>query len=65
MRFRCLITYRSARSKAVSSWQSHGRGRDHASIAADMISELRRKQRRVLTIISVMVYDRDAAAYES
>ncbi len=60
-RFQCIITYRTSRSQEVSSWKSLGRGEDHIAVAADMIARLRRRQRRRLTIIGVMVHDRDAA----
>jgi hypothetical protein len=60
-RFQCIITYRTARSQAVSSWKSEGRGEDHVAVAAEMIARLRKRQRRALKIVGVMVHERNAA----
>jgi hypothetical protein len=65
MRFKCIITYRSSRRSGVSSWKGEARGSDHVAIAADMIAQLRKRQRRPITIIGVLVHDRDAAAQPS
>ena len=62
MRFNCIITFRSARSKVISTWKTEARGPDHSTVAADMIAQLKKRQRRPLTIVGVMIYDRDAAA---
>jgi len=58
MRFKCVITFRTKRSQAVSIWKSQGRGRDHITFANDMIAVLRRSQKRPLRIIGVLVHDR-------
>jgi hypothetical protein len=42
--------------------EASGQGADHVAIAASMIERLRKRQRRRLTIIGVMVHDKDAAA---
>jgi hypothetical protein len=60
-RFQCIITYRTARSQAVSSWKAEGRGEDHIAVAADMVAKLRRRQRRALKIVGIMVHERGAA----
>ena len=61
MRLKCIITYRTSRGSSVSSWRTEGLGTNHVSIAADMIAQLRKRQRRRVTVIGVMVHDRDAA----
>jgi CO dehydrogenase/acetyl-CoA synthase epsilon subunit len=60
MRFNCVITFRSARSTTISTWKSKVQGKDHSTVAADMIAQLRKRQRRPLVIVGVTVYDRDA-----
>ncbi|OGA06197.1 MAG: hypothetical protein A3D95_08850 [Betaproteobacteria bacterium RIFCSPHIGHO2_12_FULL_69_13] len=62
MRAQCIITYQSSRGSRISTWKARAQGADHAAIAANMIERLRRRQRRRLTIIGVMVHDKDAAA---
>jgi CO dehydrogenase/acetyl-CoA synthase epsilon subunit len=60
MRFNCIITFRSTRSNTISNWKSKVQGTDHSSVAAYMIAQLRKRQRRPLVIVGVTVYDRDA-----
>jgi len=62
MNAQCIITYQSSRGSKISSWKASARGTDHASIAADMIDKLRRRQKRRVTIIGVLVHDKVAAA---
>ena len=62
MNAQCIITYQSSRSSKISTWKASARGPDHVAIAANMIEKLRRRQRRRVTIIGVLVHDRDAAA---
>jgi hypothetical protein len=62
MRAKCIITFKSSRNSAVSSWNTILRGKDHLSIAKDAIDALKRRQRRKVNIIGLMVYDRDAAS---
>lgn len=61
MRLKALITYKSSRAREVSVFKTQGRGEDHASFAADAIAQLKKRQRRQLTIVAVMVHDPDAA----
>ena len=61
MRFNCIITFRNSRNKEISNWKTEARGADHLTVAEDMIARLRKRQRRRVTIVGVMVYDRDAA----
>jgi len=62
MKAQCIITYQSSRGSKISSWKASAQGADHAAIAADMIEQLRKRQRRRVTIIGVLVHDKDAAA---
>ena len=62
MKAQCIITYQSSRASKISSWKTYAWGADHAAIAAHMIGRLRKRQRRRVTIIGVMVHDKDAAA---
>lgn len=55
MRLNCIITYRSERSKTISTWKTEAHGPDHGSVAADVIARLKKRQRRPLTIVGVMV----------
>lgn len=61
MRLKAVITYKSSRAREVSVFKTQGRGDDHLSFAADAIAQLKRRQRRQLTIVAVMVHDPDAA----
>ena len=61
MRFKCIITFRSSRNKEISTWKAETRGPDHITVAADMIAQLRKRQQRRLTIVGVLVHNRDAA----
>jgi hypothetical protein len=62
MRLKAVITYKSSRAREVSVFKTQGRAEDHVAFAADAIAQLRKRQRRQLTIVSVMVHDPDAAA---
>jgi hypothetical protein len=62
MKAQCIITYQSSRSSKISTWKANARGADHVAIAAHMIERLRKRQRRRVTIIGVLVHDKDAAA---
>ena len=61
MRLKAVITYKSSRAREVSVFKTQGRGEDHLSFAADAIAQLKKRQRRQLTIVAVMVHDPDAA----
>lgn len=62
MRLKAVITYKSSRAREVSVFKTQGRGEDHVSFAADAIAQLKKRQRRQLTIVAVMVHDPDAAS---
>lgn len=55
MRFRCIVSYRTARAKSISTWRTSLRGPDIVSVTADLIAKLRRRQRRVLTVVGIYV----------
>lgn len=61
MRLKAVITYKSSRAREVSVFKTQGRAEDHVAFAADAIAQLRKRQRRQLTIVAVMVHDPDAA----
>lgn len=61
MRLKAVITYKSSRAREVSVFKTQGRAEDHVQFAADAIAQLKKRQRRQLTIVAVMVHDPDAA----
>lgn len=56
MRLKAIITYKTSRSREVSIWKTQGHSEDHASFAAEAIAELKKRQRRQLTVVAVMVH---------
>jgi len=62
MRLKCIITFRTSRSREVSSWRAKGHGEDHLSFAAEKISQLKKRQRRRITLVGILVHDPEAAA---
>jgi hypothetical protein len=61
MRLKAVITYKSSRAREVSVFKTQGRAGDHLAFAADAIAQLKKRQRRQLTIVAIMVHDPDAA----
>ena len=55
MRFRCIVSYRTARGKNVSTWRTSIQGQDLVSVTADVIARLKRRQRRPLTVVGIYV----------
>jgi hypothetical protein len=55
MRFRCIVSYRSTRSKSLSTWRTSAQGTDVVSVTADIIEKLKRRQRRSLTVVGIYV----------
>ncbi len=55
MRFRCILSYRSERSKSISTWRTSVQGADFVSVTADVINKLKRRQRRPLTVVGIYV----------
>ena len=62
MRLKAIITYKTSRSKDVSIWKTQGHGEDHLSFAAEAITQLKKRQRREVTVVGVLVHDPDAAS---
>jgi hypothetical protein len=57
MQLKCIITFKTAKHREVSTWKTQGRAGDHLTFAAKAIDELRKRQKRQLTIVGVMVHD--------
>ncbi len=55
MRFRSIVSYRSTGSKSISTWRTSVQGTDFVSVTADVIKQLKRRQRRPLTIMGIYV----------
>ena len=55
MQFRCIVSYRSTRSKSISAWRTSVRGTDVPSVAANVIAKLKRRQRHPLTVVGIYV----------
>lgn len=62
MRFRCIVSYRTTRSKEVSTWRTSVQGRDFVSVTAEIIQQLKRRQRRPLTVIGIYVQAQERPA---
>lgn len=55
MRFQCIVTYRSARSKSISTWRTRVQGADIVSAADAVIKYLKRRERHPLTVVGIYV----------
>jgi hypothetical protein len=55
MRFRCIVSYRSHRSKRVSTWRTDATGEDLVTVVADTLVALKRRLRRPLTVVGIYV----------
>jgi len=53
MRFRCIVSYRTSRSKSISTWRTSIHGPDLVSVTANIIAELKRRQRRRVTVVGI------------
>ena len=53
MRFRCIVSYRTSRSKSISTWRTSIQGPDLVSVTANIIAELKRRQRRRVTVVGI------------
>jgi hypothetical protein len=56
MRYQCIVTFRSDRSKAPSNWRTSSDGPDVVSAATRAIDALRRRQRRALHVIGIYLH---------
>ena len=61
MNFRCIVSYRTSRSNTISTWRTTLRSRDIVSATADLIAELKRRQRRALTVVGIYIHAREPA----
>lgn len=61
MRFQCIVSYRTTRSKGISSWRTSAQGTDVSSVTANVIEKLKRRQRRALTVVGIYVWLQDRA----
>jgi len=61
MRFRCIVSYRSTGSKSISTWRTSVPGADFVSVTADVIKQLKRRQRRPLTVMGIYVQIQEQA----
>ena len=61
MRLKAVITYKSSRAREVSVFKTQGRAEDHLSFAARAIAQLKKRQRRQLTIVALMVDEPEVA----
>jgi hypothetical protein len=55
MWFRCIVSYRSTRSKSISVSRTNAQGTDVLSVTVDIIKKLKRRQRRPLTVVGLYV----------
>jgi hypothetical protein len=53
MRFKCILSYRTSRSKSISTWRTTSSGGDITAGVANAITELRSRQRRALVVTGV------------
>jgi hypothetical protein len=56
VRFRCIVSYRTARSERISTWRTSVRGRDFVAVIADVIEKLKRRQHRPVTVVGMYVH---------
>ena len=61
MRFRCIVSYRTSRSKSISTWRTSAQGTDVVSVTANIIEKLKRRQRRSLTVVGIYVWLQEKA----
>jgi hypothetical protein len=62
MRFRCIVSYRTSRSKSISTWRTSIQGKDLVSVTGDIVSELKRRQRRRVTVVGIYLQVQEAQA---
>lgn len=57
MRFRCIVSYRTSRSKGLSTWRTYARGSDLVGAVADAVMKLKRRMRRQVTVVGMYVQE--------
>jgi len=61
MRFRCILSFRTAGAKKVATWRTDVRQDDLVLATANAIQKLKRRQRRPLTVVGIYVQLVEAA----
>jgi hypothetical protein len=56
VRFQCIVSFKSSRSKTISNWRTTVQGDDVVMAAGRAIDALRRRQRRVLEVIGIYLH---------
>jgi hypothetical protein len=56
VRFQCIVSFRSSRSKTISNWRTSSQGDDVVVAAARAIEALKRRQRRVLDVVGIYLH---------
>jgi hypothetical protein len=59
MRFRCIVSYRTSRSKGLSTWRTPASGSDLVAATADVVAKLKRRLRRQVTVVGMYVHERN------
>jgi hypothetical protein len=50
MQFKCILSYRTSRSKTISTWHATSIGSDIQEGVANAITKLRNRQRRAVVV---------------
>jgi len=61
MRFRCIVSYRSTRSKSISTWRTSIQGKDISSATMKLVEALKRRQRRPVTVVGMYLHAHDTS----
>ena len=56
MRFRCIVSFRTTRSKSISTWRTSVQGKDIALATLKLMDTLKRRQRRPVTVIGMYLH---------
>lgn len=55
MRYHCIVSYRTNRTKSVNIWRTHAHGTDIPTVTANIISQLKRRQRRTVDVLGMYI----------
>jgi hypothetical protein len=53
MRFRCIVSYRTSRSKGVSTWRTSIQAADLVAATAKIVADLARRQKRRIEVVGM------------
>lgn len=56
VRFRCIVSYRTSRSRRVSTWRASVSAGDLLAATAEAVKKLKRRQRRSLTVVGMYLH---------